>query len=234
MNNERILVVDDDKSIVRVLRSYLEQVGYEVLTAYDGTTAVHTLMRERPDLVILDLMLPDRDGMDIARYIRAEPALARTYILMLTARVDDIEKVLGLEIGADDYVTKPFNPREIVARVRAALRRVQLDESFLDERVLRYDKLAVDLARRYVTLDEKSVTLTPTEFSLLVTMLRRPGVPFSRTELAQKRLGYEYDGLERTLDSHIRNLRKKIEPDVTNPTYVQTVYGVGYRLGEPG
>ncbi len=233
MSNERILVVDDDKEIVRVLRSYLELAGYDVLTAYDGNTALHMLVRERPDLVVLDLMLPDKDGLDIARHVRSEPSLARIYVLMLTARVDDMDKVVGLEIGADDYVTKPFNPREIVARVRAALRRVQLDDDLANQQVLRYENLVVDLARRHVTLHEKAISLTPTEFNLLVTLLRRPGVPFSRTELVQKRLGYDYESLERTLDSHIRNLRKKIEPDVTNPTYIQTVYGIGYRLGEP-
>jgi two-component system alkaline phosphatase synthesis response regulator PhoP len=234
MNHQRILVVDDDKEIVRVLRSYLEQAGYEVFTAYDGSSALHILAREHPDLVVLDLMLPDKDGLDITRYVRSQPSLARVYVLMLTARVEDTDKVVGLEIGADDYVTKPFNPREIVARVRSALRRVQLDEALAVEQVLRYEALTVDLAKRYVTLNGEAVELTPTEFNLLATLMRRPGVPFTRSELVQKRLGYDYESLERTLDSHIRNLRKKLEPDPANPIYVQTVYGVGYRLGEPG
>lgn len=232
MSNQRILVVDDDKDIVRVLRAYLEQSGYEVLTAYDGNTALHMLMRERPDLVILDLMLPDKDGLDITRVMRGEPALARIYVLMLTARVEDTDKVVGLEVGADDYVTKPFNPREIVARVRSALRRVQLDKDFIDQEVLRYEGLVVDIARRRVSLDDQPLDLTPTEFNLLTELMRRPGIPVTRADLVQKRLGYDYESLERTLDTHVRNLRKKIEPDPRNPFYIQTVYGVGYRLGE--
>jgi two-component system, OmpR family, alkaline phosphatase synthesis response regulator PhoP len=233
MSNETILVVEDDREIARVLRSYLEQAGYKVYVAYDGNTALHMLVREHPELVILDLMLPDKDGLDITRHVRSEPMLAKTYILMLTARVDDTDKIVGLEIGADDYVTKPFNPREIVARVRSAFRRTQLDEGLIDQQVLRYEGLVVDLARRHVTLNGQAIDLTPTEFNLLATLIRRPGVPFTRNELVQKRLGYDYESLERTLDSHVRNLRKKLEPDLTNPTYIQTVYGVGYRLGEP-
>jgi two-component system, OmpR family, alkaline phosphatase synthesis response regulator PhoP len=178
-------------------------------------------------------MLPDQGGLDITRHLRSQPSLAKTYVLMLTARVEDTDKVVGLELGADDYVTKPFNPREIVARVRAALRRVQLDSDLSAEQVLRYEGLSIDLARRFVTVDDTPVDLTPTEFNLLVTLMRRPGVPFSRADLVQKRLGYDHDMLERTLDSHVRNLRKKLEPDPANPIYVQTVYGFGYRLGEP-
>lgn len=232
-SNQRILIVDDDKDIVRVLRAYLQQSGFDVLTAYDGNSALHIMTNDRPDLVILDLMLPDKDGLDITRFIRSDVNLARTYIIMLTARVEDTDKVVGLELGADDYVTKPFNPREIIARVRAAFRRTHLDGELTDERVLRYADLQVDGVRRHVTLNGQTIELTPTEFNLLATLMQRPGVPFSRAELVQKRLGYDYESLERTLDSHIRNLRKKIEPDPTLPTYVQTVYGVGYRLGEP-
>lgn len=232
MSNQRILVVDDDKEIVRVLRTYLEQSGYEVFTAYDGNTALHMLMRERPDLVVLDLMLPDKDGLDITRLLRNEPALARIYVLMLTARVEDTDKVVGLEVGADDYVTKPFNPREIVARVRSALRRVQLDKDLINQDMLRYEGLVVDLARRRVTLHEKALDLTPTEFNLLIELMRRPGVPVTRADLVQKRLGYDYESLERTLDTHVRNLRKKLEHDPANPVYIQTVYGIGYKLGE--
>jgi two-component system alkaline phosphatase synthesis response regulator PhoP len=228
----RILVVDDDKEIVRVLRAYLEQSGYEVLFAYDGNTALHILMREQPDLVVLDWMLPDKDGLDIARAVRSEPSLARVYVLMLTARVDDTDKVVGLEVGADDYVTKPFNPREVVARVKAALRRVQLDKDLGMHEVLRYGELILDTIRRRVTLADKLVDLTPTEFNLLYELMRRPGIPVSRAELVQKRLGYDYESLERTLDTHVRNLRKKIEPDTRTPTYIQTVYGIGYRLGD--
>ncbi len=232
MDTPRILIVDDDKEIVRVLRAYLEQAGYQVFTAYDGSTALHILNRELPELVILDLMLPDKDGLAITQTVRANPRLLRTYILMLTARVEDTDKIVGLEVGADDYVTKPFNPREVVARVRAFFRRQQMDEQPL-EQVLRYRGLTVDLSRRHVLVDGQPVDLTPTEFNLLAVLMRKPGFPFSRAELVQKRLGYDYESLERTLDSHVRNLRRKIEPDPGNPTYIQTVYGMGYRLGEP-
>lgn len=233
VGNQRVLVVDDDKEIVRVVRSYLEQAGYEVFTAYDGGTALHVLTRERPEVVILDLMLPDRDGLDITRFVRSEPALAQTYILMLTARVDDTDKVVGLEIGADDYITKPFNPREVVARVRSVFRRLNPEESAAAQAVLHYHQLMLDVARHHATINGQTLELTPTEFNLLSTLMRKPGIPFTRSELVQKRLGYDYESLERTLDSHVRNLRKKIEPDPNHPMYIQTVYGVGYRLGDP-
>ncbi|MDX2137106.1 MAG: response regulator transcription factor [Chloroflexota bacterium] len=232
MANEHILVVDDDKEIVRVLRAYLEQAEYRVSTAYDGQTALAILAHDHPDFLILDLMLPDKDGLDITRHLRTRPEHSRVYILMLTARVEDMDKILGLEVGADDYVTKPFNPREIVARVRAVFRRSSEQDHIHEER-LQHMGLEVDVLRRIATLNNKIIELTPTEFNLLVTLMRRPGVPFSRSDLIQKRLGYDYESLERTLDSHIRNLRKKIEADPTHPVYVQTVYGVGYRLGEP-
>jgi len=233
MGHERVLVVDDEVEIVRVLQAYLVQAGYTVFTAFDGLTALSVLRQERPSVVILDLMLPDRDGLDITRFIRGEASLARTHILMLTARVDDKDKVVGLEVGADDYVTKPFNPREIVARVRAVFRRTQIDETHASEQILRYEKLFVDVARHVVSLDDEVIDLTPTEFNLLLTLMRRPGVPFSRADLVQRKLGYDVESLERTLDSHVRNLRRKIEPDSNNPLYIQTVYGVGYRLGYP-
>jgi two-component system alkaline phosphatase synthesis response regulator PhoP len=229
---QRILVVDDDKQIVRVLKAYLEQAGYEVFAAYDGSTALHILKRERPDLMVLDLMLPDRDGLDITRMVRGESTLARVYILMLTARVEDADKVVGLELGADDYVTKPFSPREVVARVRSALRRIQLDADTLNHEILRYNQLTLDVIRRRVTLADRVLELTPTEFNVLLELMRHPGIPITRFELAQKHPGYDYESLERSIDTHIRNLRKKIEADPRNPIYIQTVYGVGYRLGD--
>lgn len=229
----RVLVVDDDKEIVRVVRSYLEKSGYTVLTAYDGGTALHMLRRERPEIMILDLMLPDRDGLEITQMLRADSALARTYVIMLTARVEDMDRVVGLELGADDYMIKPFNPREVVARVRAGLRRRQLDEQSAVSEIYRYEGLIVDMMRHHVTVDGERVELTPTEFNLLAVLIRHPGIPFTRADLVRKRLGYDYESLERTLDSHIRNLRRKIEPDLAQPRYIQTVYGVGYRLGEP-
>ena len=230
---QRVLVVDDDKEIVRLMRAYLEQAGYQALAAYDGESALHVLRREHPDLVVLDLMLPDRDGWDITRLVRSDAALARTPIIMLTARVEDADKIVGLELGADDYVTKPFNPREVVARVRSVLRRSGSSGDLAQRRVLQVASLLMDLDRHEVMLDGRTLELTPTEFALLRALMENPGYAFTRMELIEQGLGYEYEGLERTLDSHIKNLRKKIEADPGQPTYIQTVYGVGYRLIGP-
>ncbi len=226
MIKQRILVVDDDKEVVRLMRAYLEQAGYEVLVAYDGDTAVHILRRDKPDLLLLDLMLPDRDGYDITRLVRSDPALAATPIIMLTARVADTDKIVGLEMGADDYVTKPYNPREVVARVRARLR----SQSAVPSQTLRAGDLAMDVERREVKVNGRLIDLTPTEFNLLRVLMQQAGYVFTRSELISKGLGLDYEGLDRTLDSHIRNLRHKIEPEPRHPVYIQTVYGVGYRL----
>lgn len=227
---ERILVVDDDREIVRLVQSYLRQAGYDVLVAYDGETAVHTLRREQPDLVILDLMLPDRDGWDITRLVRAQESLAATPIIMLTARIDDTDKIVGLEMGADDYMTKPFNPRELVARVRAQLRRTRLGNWQGKTAVLQVGSLSLNTGRREATADGRLLDLTPSEFDLLRVLMESPGYAFTRDELIEKGLGYAYAGLGRTLDSHIKNLRRKIEPDSKRPQYIQTVYGIGYKL----
>ena len=230
---QRILVVDDDRDIVRLVRAYLEQAGYHVQTAYDGETALHVLRSERPDLMVLDLMLPDRDGWDITRLARGDSGLAHIPIIMLTARVDDTDKILGLELGADDYITKPFNPREVIARVRSVLRRSQPDATSGQRRVLQTGNLLMDLDRHEVMVDGQPVELTATEFNLLATLLENPGYAFTRQELIERGLGYEYEGLERTLDSHVKNLRRKIEPDPKKPAYIRTIYGVGYRLVGP-
>jgi len=227
--NQRILVVDDDKQIVRLVQSYLEQAGYAVLTAYDGATALRTIRTERPDLVVLDLMLPDQDGWSITRTVRADASQASLPIIMLTARIEDTDKIVGLEIGADDYIAKPFNPRELVARVRAVLRRGSGAPA--QSRVIELGALRIDLDRHAVTRAGQALDVTPTEFDLLKVLMEYPGHAFTRAELIEKGLGYTYDGLDRGIDSHIKNLRKKIEPDPINPTYLQTVYGVGYRLG---
>ena len=214
----RILVVDDDREVVRLIRAYLEQAGFEVLAAYDGDTAVHVIRRERPDLLLLDLMLPGKDGWAITRLVRAEPSLAHIPIIMLTARVDDTDKIVGLELGADDYVTKPYNPREVVARVRARLRQPDV----APPQTLRVGGLEMDVRRRDVRVDGRPVELTPTEFSLLQVLLEQAGYVLTRGELTRRALGVDFEGVERTLDSHIRNLRQKLEPDPANPTYVQT------------
>ena len=224
----RILVVDDDREVVRLIRAYLEQAGFEVLAAHDGDTAVHIIRRERPDLLLLDLMLPGKDGWEITRLVRGDATLAHIPIIMLTARVDDTDKIVGLELGADDYVTKPYNPREVVARVRARLRQPDV----APPQTLRAGGLEMDVRRRDVRVDGRPVELTPTEFSLLQVLMEQAGYVLTRGELTRRALGVDFEGVERTLDSHIRNLRQKIEPDPTNPTYVQTVYGVGYRLAE--
>ncbi len=224
----RILVVDDDKKIVRLVRSYLEQNGYQVLTAHDGETALHTIRREKPDLVVLDLMLPDRDGWEITRIVRGDQALASLPIIMLTARVEDVDKIVGLEVGADDYVTKPFNPREVVARVKALLRRAGAVAT--PPPVLQIGGLQMDLERRSITFHGQSIDLTPTEFDLLKMFMEHPGRPFTRHELIENGLGYAYVGMERTIDSHIKNLRKKIGPELESPAYIETVHRIGYRL----
>jgi two-component system alkaline phosphatase synthesis response regulator PhoP len=226
MKRQRVLVVDDDKEVVRLMRAYLEQAGFDVLVAYDGESAVHHLRREKPDLLLLDLMLPDRDGFDITRTVRSDENLSHIPIIMLTARVDVTDKIVGLEMGADDYVTKPYNPREVVARVRARLR----SQSASPSKLLQVGDLRMDIGRREVQVEDQLFDLTPTEFNLLRVLMEQAGYVFTRSELISKGLGADYEGIERTLDSHIRNLRQKIEPDPKNPTYIQTVYGVGYRM----
>jgi len=228
---QRILVADDDKSIVKVLTAYLEQSGFQIFAAYDGDMALHVLRRERPDLIILDVMMPNRDGYEVTTIVRSDKSLAATPIIMLTARVEDTNKIVGLEVGADDYITKPFNAHEVVARVKSLLRRVRLDQSpSAAPRVLVHGGLRLDLDQHTLTVDSKPVELTRTEFNLLEAFLSNPGYTLTRDDLLEKSVGYAYEGLGRALDTHIRNLRRKIEPNPDNPTYIQTVYGVGYRL----
>jgi two-component system, OmpR family, alkaline phosphatase synthesis response regulator PhoP len=229
---QRILIVDDDKHIVRLLKAYLEQAGLATLTAYDGEEAQRVIRRERPDLIVLDLMLPGRDGWDITRWVRGDQQLASIPILMLTARVEDVDKILGLELGADDYLTKPFNPREVVARVRAILRRAGGGASLSS--ILQVGELRLDLDEHTLNVSGEPVEVTPTEFALLKVLMEHPNHAFTRAELMEKALGYAYEGLERTLDSHIKNVRKKIEQDASHPRYLETVFGVGYRLREGG
>lgn len=226
----RVLVVDDDRKITRLVQSYLEQAGMTVLAAYDGETAMHQIRRERPDLVVLDIMLPGQDGWSITRWLRGDPHLAAIPIVMLTARVEDVDKLVGFELGADDYLTKPFNPQELVARVRAVLRRARSEP--LTSRVLHVDEIRLDIDYRTLTVNGEELPLTPTEFAILRALMEYPNRTFTRGELIERALGYNYDGLERTLDSHVKNLRKKIESDPTHPRYIETVFGVGYRFRE--
>ena len=223
--NRTILVVDDDKKIVDLVTLYLKRDGYSVLAAYDGQEALDTARRKQPDLIVLDLLLPELDGTDVCRLLRAE---SRVPIIMLTARSTDSDKLLGLDLGADDYLTKPFNPRELVARVRAVLRRVLPDEQPPED--VRFGDLTVSFIRHEVFLQSRPVSLTPTEFRLLEALVKNPGRAFSRADLLDRAFGYDYDGVERTVDVHIMNLRRKIEPEPGRPRYVITVPGVGYRF----
>jgi two-component system, OmpR family, alkaline phosphatase synthesis response regulator PhoP len=230
--SQRILVVDDDREIVRLISAYLKQSGYEVLTAYDGETALHILRRERPDLMLLDLMLPGRSGLDVTRAVRGDVSLLAMPIIMLTARVEDQDKIVGLELGADDYVTKPFNPGEVVARVRAVLRRVQGEAS--PPQVIHVGDLVVDVDRHQVHVGGEQVQLTPTEFDFLRALAEHPGHALTRLEIIENGLGYNYEGLERTVDSHIKNLRRKLDASGAHPDLIETVFGVGYRLSGRG
>lgn len=227
--NRKILVVDDDSKTVELIKLYLEKDGYQVLAAYDGRQALELARQKQPDLIVLDLMLPQVDGLDVCRVLRSESKIP---IIMLTAKTTEEDKLLGLDLGADDYVTKPFSPRELLARVRAVLRRVSEMEDDGPPAV-RLDGLTVDFVRHKVEVRGEEIRLTPTEFRLLETLAREPGRAFSRLELLNRVFGWDYEGLERTVDVHVMNLRKKIEPDPSQPTYVETVYGVGYRFAEP-
>jgi DNA-binding response OmpR family regulator len=226
--NKRIVVIDDEPSVQEVVRGYLEKDGYLVYVAGNGRDGLALAERSKPGLIVLDLMLPDVSGEEICREIRRRSDVP---ILMLTAKASEDERVGGLALGADDYLIKPFSPRELVARVRAVLRRTQGTEIPLVE-VLSFDggALEIDTVRREVRRGGEPVELTPNEYRLLVTLARYPGRVYSRFELINHVQGYEFEGYERTIDAHVKNLRKKIEPDPKHPRYVETVFGVGYRL----
>src|ERR671922_1072786 len=220
-----VLVVDDEPKIVQLARDYLEHAGFGVVTARDGREALVAVRQHRPDLVVLDLGLPGLDGLDVTRTLRRDSNLP---IVMLTARDDEIDKLLGLELGADDYLTKPFSPRELVARVKAVLRRADRPVGAGD--VIRVGDLELDVPRMRTDVAGRSVDLTPTEFTLLATLARQPGRIFTRSQLLDALHGVAFESYERAIDSHIKNLRRKLEPDPRTPRYVLTVYGVGYRL----
>jgi len=226
MGGETILVVDDESKIVKTVRAYLEDAGFRVATAGDGQTALTVFRHERPALVVLDLGLPGIGGLDVARTLRKESSVP---IIMLTARVDETDRLIGLELGADDYVTKPFSPRELVARVRAVLRRAGGEREQAPPPIVA-GEITIDLERRQVTVGGRAVELTPTEFELMALLARHPGRVFTRLELLDRVQGYAFEGYERTVDAHVKNLRQKIEPDPKRPRYVVTVFGVGYKL----
>jgi DNA-binding response OmpR family regulator len=225
---QTILVVDDEPRIAQIAADYLRQAGYEVATAGDGRTALDRARATPPDLIVLDLGLPRVDGLEVARTLRAESAVP---IIMLTARVEERDRLLGLELGADDYITKPFSPRELVARVRAVLRRAARAPVAGD--ILALGDVRLDLKRLRAIRDGEAIDLTATEFQLLATLARQPGRIFTRAQLLDAVRGSEVESYERAIDTHIKNIRRKIEPDPRNPRYIETVYGVGYRSAEP-
>lgn len=224
---DRVLIVDDDAQIVRVLRGYFERAGFTVLSAQDGPTGLRMARQETPDLIILDLMLPGMDGLDVCRALRKTSDVP---IIMLTARVEESDTLIGLELGADDYVTKPFSPREVVARARALLRRAKGQQP--SEEVLHVGKLHLDIPKRTLSVAGREVELTPSEFEILRALMSSPGRVFSRSQLLETTQGYAYEGYERTVDTHIKNLRQKIGDSPRNPEYIQTVHGVGYKMRE--
>ena len=224
--SQLILVVDDQAKLVSVVRGYLEQAGYDVVTAGNGREALFAARDHQPDLIILDMMMPVMDGLSFLREYQKEGSAP---IIALTARVDETHKILGLEMGADDYITKPFSPRELTARVRAVLRRTGGTDS-VEGKLLRAGNITLDEDAHIVKLNNEEIELTPMEYNLLYTLIRHPGRAFSRMELLEHAQGFAYDGYERTIDVHIKNLRKKIEVDPSQPEYVLTVFGVGYRF----
>jgi DNA-binding response OmpR family regulator len=222
---ELILVVDDEPKIVKLTRDYLEKDGFRVITASDGAEALTLARRDKPDLIVLDLMLPDIDGWEVCRTLRRETG---TPIIMLTARSDESDQVVGLELGADDYITKPFSPRTLVARVRAVLRRAQ--GKLKPQSVIHAGDLEIDLEAHLVRQKSQPVHLTPNEFRLLAIMAQHPGQLLTREQLIDQMHGISLESFDRSIDSHIKNLRKKLEDDLSNPVYIKTVYGEGYRF----
>ena len=222
-----VLVVDDELKITRLVRDYLQQAGFGVLTAADGQAALSIARAEQPDLIVLDLGLPGIDGLDVTRALRAASDVP---IIMLTARADESDRIVGLELGADDYMVKPFSPKELVARVRAVLRRV--DASVEAPEVVRAPGLEMDTAKRSVSIDEAPVDLTPTEFDLLLHLARSPGRVFTRAQVLDALHGVAFESYERAIDAHVKNIRRKIEADPSDPRYLLTVYGVGYKYAD--
>ncbi len=223
--NATILLVDDEPKIIKLARDYLEQAGFQTLSAGDGQTALAIARQQKPDLIALDLNLPGMDGLDVCRELRR---FTDVPIIMLTARVEEMDRIIGLEIGADDYITKPFSPRELVARVRAALRRSRGET--LHSNLLKSLDLEIDLAGHRVSRDGEQIQLSRTEFNLLAILAQNPGQVFSRAQLLSRLHGVAYDGYDRSIDAHIKNLRRKLERDPSSPFYIETVFGVGYRF----
>ena len=222
---KKILVVDDKKEMRQLLKQYLMQEGFEIVLAENGQKALFIARQEKPDLILLDLMMPEMGGYEFMRLYSRE---ADTPTIILTAKLEENDKVLGLELGADDYITKPFSMRELTARIRAVLRRIE--KQAVEQDILRAADIMVDRAGRVVLIGDRQVDLTPSEFELLATLMAAPGRAFSRLELLDRLQGTSFEGYERTIDVHVRNLRAKVEQDDSNPKYIETVYGIGYRF----
>lgn len=228
MVNKRVLVVDDDVKTVELVKLYLKRDGYRILTAYDGVEALRLAREGHPDLIVLDLMLPGIDGLEICRTLRAESDVP---VIMLTAKTTDQDKLVGLNLGADDYVTKPFSPKELAARVRAVLRRLPGERGPVE---IKHGELTLNFLKREAFLAGKPLNLTTVEFKLLAALIKEPGRVFSRAQLIENAFGYDFEGFDRTIDVHVLNLRRKLEPDPSHPRYIKTVYGAGYKLSEAG
>ncbi len=224
---KKILVVDDEPKIVKLARDYLEHAGFEVVSAHTGKDALSIERADKPDLIILDLGLPEMDGLDVTRSIRKH---SNVPIIMLTARAEETDKLIGLEIGADDYITKPFSPKELVARVRVVLRRLEVATTGAD--IIRALDLTLDVPRLKVSVKDNEVEVTPTEFELIATLAKQPGRIFTRAQLLDAVHGIAFESYERAIDAHIKNIRRKIEPNPREPRYILTVYGVGYKFAE--
>jgi two-component system alkaline phosphatase synthesis response regulator PhoP len=228
MAGKRVLVVDDDAKTVALVKLYLKRDGYRVITAYDGIEALRLAREGHPDLIVLDLMLPGINGLEICRTLRTESDVP---VIMLTAKTTDQDKLVGLDLGADDYVTKPFSPRELAARVRAVLRRLPGERGPAE---IKHGELTVNFLKHEAFLTGKPLNLTTVEFKLLAALIKEPGRVFSRAQLIENALGHDFEGFDRTIDVHVLNLRRKLEPDPGHPRYIKTVYGAGYKLAEVG
>tara|TARA_Y100000590_G_scaffold431207_1_gene545726 strand:+ start:4090 stop:4782 length:693 start_codon:yes stop_codon:yes gene_type:complete len=226
----KLLLVDDDPDLLYTLERYLQQSGYSTVTANNGKSAINIFEAEKPQAALIDVMMPELDGFEVVKKIRSVSSIP---IILLTARSDETDKIVGLELGADDYVTKPFSPREVVARLKAIMRRGNQNQQELKSKII-IDEITIDKNTRSVMRGESEIQLTKTEFDILITLMESPGQVFTRDQIIDRVLGYTYEGFERTIDAHVRNLRKKIEPDSNNPTYIKTVFGVGYKIESSG
>lgn len=225
----RVLVVDDEPKIIEMVKNYLETEGYKVITAQNGQEAISLFKDEKPNVVVLDIMMPGMSGLDVCKEIRKDSVVP---IIMLTAKSEEIDKLLGLELGADDYITKPFSLKELAARIKAVLRRTSQYQDTKEKELIKHGDISIDSVKREVKVKDMYVSLTPTEYNILYLLAKHPGRPYSRMQLLDMALDESYQGYDRVIDTHVSNLRKKIEDNPTSPVYILTVYGIGYKFGE--